>query len=47
MKYQKPEVVVLTGALKAIQSGNKGIHLMADRNRQNPVESNGAYEADE
>lgn len=47
MKYEKPEVFVLAGALTAIQSGDKGIHLVSDRNPKNPVETNGAYEADE
>jgi hypothetical protein len=47
MKYEKPAVVVLACALKAIESGDKRIHLVADRDPSNPTESNGAYEADE
>jgi hypothetical protein len=47
MNYEKPEVVVLAGALKAIESGDKGIHLVADRDPRNSTPSNGAYEADE
>jgi len=47
MKYEKPEVAVIAAALKAIESGNKSIHLVADRDPKNPVASNGAYEADE
>ncbi len=49
MKYAKPEVAVLTSALKAIESGQaiKQPRLVQDVNTASPFLSNGAYEADE
>ncbi len=47
MKYEKPAVVALEDALKAIESGVKPSMLQTDSLDQRLAMTNGAYEADE
>ena len=47
MKYQKPEIVVMTSAISGIQGcGVKSGHV-ADCDPNNHIDTAGAYEADE
>jgi len=48
MKYEKPSVVALSDALKAIQSGGgKPSWVQTDSSDPSLAMTNGAYEADE
>ncbi len=44
MKYEKPEITMAYSALIVVQSGMKGPYALVD---SIPLQSNGAYEADE
>ncbi len=47
MSYNKPEVVLLSSAVKAIQTANpKNVHTATDGQQSNGFSAN-AYEADE
>jgi hypothetical protein len=47
MNYQKPEIVVMTSAISCIQGcSSKGGHV-TDCDPNNPIDTVGAYEADE
>lgn len=45
--YLKPQCVEIETAVDAIQSGVKGVFMIVECPSQDPLFSNGAYEADE